>query len=306
MQQHPESGYRVVATYSADDTGLAALRGLLQADAVDDIFFLAPELTESRQTFLELAEEFHVAFRYVPELLNAGVGVPTLRFDIGVPVIEVLETTMQGWGRLSKRLFDIVFAVLLLVLLSPLCLLVGLAILVETGGPIIFKSTRVGRARSFTIYKFRSMQLRFCIGTKYGGEAAQTLYDTLVETSSDRSGPVPKIANDPRITRVGRLLRRFSLDELPQLVNVLRGDMSLVGPRPHFPWEVERYERHHRKVLAVKPGMTGLAQVSGRSDLDFEDEVRLDRYYIEHWNFGLDLLLMLRTIAVIFRSRRAL
>jgi lipopolysaccharide/colanic/teichoic acid biosynthesis glycosyltransferase len=150
------------------------------------------------------------------------------------------------------------------------------------------------------------MRVEFCIGDDYGGPAAAAFYQQLIATGNVRRGPVPKLVDDPRWTRVGRWIRRWSLDELPQLCNVLLGDMSLVGPRPHFPSEIANYERHHRKVLAVKPGLTGLAQVSGRSDLDFEEEVRLDRYYLEHWTWLLDLTIMLRTIVAIVMPRRTI
>ncbi|HPF95561.1 MAG TPA: sugar transferase, partial [bacterium] len=124
----------------------------------------------------------------------------------------------------------------------------------------------------------------------------------LIESQSIKKGPVPKIANDPRVTTVGRIIRRWSIDELPQFFNVLKGDLSLVGPRPHLPREVANYEPHHRRVLAIKPGITGLAQISGRSDLSFDDEVSLDTWYIEHWSPALDIYILLKTPLAVFKG----
>ena len=176
-----------------------------------------------------------------------------------------------------------------ILILWPFLIIIAFVIWLEDGRPVLYKSQRIGRGRAFVFYKFRTMQVKFCTGERYGGAEAERLEQALIEANNVRQGPVPKIVDDPRWTKVGKWLRRLSLDELPQLWNVLQGDMSLVGPRPHIPKEVAQYERHHKKVLAIKPGMTGLAQVSGRSDLDFDDEVRLDRYYIEHWSLWLDV-----------------
>ena len=150
------------------------------------------------------------------------------------------------------------------------------------------------------------MRIEYCTGEGYGGRVAAEYETQLVATRDGRHGPVPKIVDDPRWTRVGKWLRRLSLDELPQLWNVLKGDMSLIGPRPHVPNEVQNYDRHHRKVLAVKPGLTGLPQVSGRSDLDFEDEVRLDRYYLENWTPWFDVRILFKTLVAVVARRQTL
>jgi lipopolysaccharide/colanic/teichoic acid biosynthesis glycosyltransferase len=130
-------------------------------------------------------------------------------------------------------------------------------------------------------------------------------YNELADKNLRKDGPLVKIQDDPRITRVGKFIRRFSIDELPEIFLVLRGDMSLVGPRPHLPEEVAKYERHHKKVLTIKPGITGMAQISGRSDLTFEEEVKLDTYYIENWSIFLDLTIILRTPLAILKRRSA-
>jgi lipopolysaccharide/colanic/teichoic acid biosynthesis glycosyltransferase len=172
----------------------------------------------------------------------------------------------------------------------PICAVIALAIRLESVGPIFYKQVRIGKnGNPFNCYKFRSMVVD-----------ADLRRDEL-GCINEASGPLFKVRKDPRLTRVGRFIRRYSLDELPQLFNVLRGDMSIIGPRPNLPKEVEQYQEWHKKRLSVTPGITGLWQVSGRSDLTFDEMVLLDIYYVENWSLGLDLNILLRSIpAVIF------
>jgi exopolysaccharide biosynthesis polyprenyl glycosylphosphotransferase len=195
-----------------------------------------------------------------------------------------------GWQARAKRAFDIVAAVLLLILLSPLLALLALIIRLDSKGPVIFRQTRCGKdGKLFIFYKFRGMVA--------DAEARQAEFDHLNEAQ----GPIFKMKHDPRVTRVGRVLRRTSLDELPQLWNVLRGEMSLVGPRPPLPKEVERYEAWHQARLRAVPGITGLWQVSGRSHLGFDEMTRLDIEYLNVWSLALDLRILVRTVvAVVF------
>ena len=207
---------------------------------------------------------------------------------IGIPTIGVKEVSI-GSGELGlKRVLDVTISLVGLVLLSPLMLLIAGLIKLTSPGLVLFAQVRAGRnGKPFTFYKFRSMYL--------GAEEEQ---ETLAPFNEAR-GPIFKIRDDPRLTPLGKVLRRTSLDELPQLYNVLRGEMSLVGPRPPVPSEVEQYREWHRKRLEVPPGMTGLWQVRGRSELTFDEMVMLDIYYIENWSLGLDLRIMLRTIPVV-------
>lgn len=307
MVRHPYLGYAVAAKLPASEQSLHRLRDLIKNDAIDEILLIDPKgEAEARQMFLDFAEEHHKIFRYAPDILRSPVGELTVDLDFSVPIIEVPETTLRGWGRVIKRLFDIAGSIAGLVILSPFFLIVAGLIKADSHGPVFYKNKRISRHRLFTLYKFRTMKLEYCVGEEYGGEAAEQFYRRLISTQNARQGPVPKIIDDPRVTRAGKWLRRFSIDEWPQLYNVLKGDMSLVGPRPHYPSEVANYEKHHRKVLAIKPGLTGLAQVNGRSDLDFEDEVRLDRYYIEHWSLWFDLRIIARTLIAIFAKRQTL
>ncbi|MFH1427087.1 MAG: sugar transferase, partial [Patescibacteria group bacterium] len=190
------------------------------------------------------------------------------------------------------------------VIFSPVLFLVALIIKLDSKGPVIYKNERVSRAGTFNLYKFRSMKIQHCVGKEYGDQTALNYEKELISSQNTKAGPVYKIKEDPRLTRVGKFIRRWSLDELPQFYNVLIGNLSLIGPRPHQAREVEKYEHHHKGVLTIKPGLTGLAQISGRSDLGFEEEVKLDTYYIENWSLLFDLAILLRTPLAVFKGRK--
>lgn len=195
---------------------------------------------------------------------------------------------------LIKRSVDVMASLLLIIAFAPLMALVALVIRFESPGPILFRQKRIGRGgRPFTMYKFRTMGV--------GAEAEQERLSHL----NERKGPAFKVPRDPRHTRVGRWVRRMSLDELPNLINVLKGEMSLVGPRPPLPKEVECYQDWHKRRLQVMPGITGLWQVSGRSKLSFDEQCRLDLFYIEHWSLWLDFWIMLRTIPAVLLAKGA-
>jgi lipopolysaccharide/colanic/teichoic acid biosynthesis glycosyltransferase len=201
-----------------------------------------------------------------------------------------------------------VAAVIGIVLTSPLLILTAIAVRLDSCGPIIYKNERVGNdGKKIFVYKFRYFKNEFCISKDNPKLKDALEYEQkLIETQSVRKGPLYKIKDDPRKTRVGKFIEKYSIDELPQFFNVLFGSMSLVGPRPHQQREVEKYMDYHRRLLTIKPGVTGMAQVSGRSDLDFEDEYKLDLYYIENWSLLLDIQICLKTIGVLFRKRRNL
>jgi exopolysaccharide biosynthesis polyprenyl glycosylphosphotransferase len=201
---------------------------------------------------------------------------------------------LEGGQGVAKRLFDVLASTLLIIVSSPLMAVVAILVKVESSGPVLFKQERVGmEGKHFPMLKFRSMVL----------DAEQHLTD--LAHHNEGSGLLFKMKNDPRVTRVGKLLRKFSLDELPQLFNVFAGSMSLVGPRPPLPSEVAAYEQDVRRRLLVKPGLTGLWQVSGRSNLSWQDSVRLDLYYVENWSLAGDLMILLRTFRAVFRGAGA-
>ena len=213
----------------------------------------------------------------------------------GLPLLHVEEPQFTGARRVLKGAFDRVAALIVLALTLPLILVIALGVRLSGPGPVIFRQTRTGRlGREFTLFKFRSMYVD-----------AERRRAELADRNDRAEGLLFKVRNDPRITPIGRLLRRFSLDELPQLVNIVLGHMSLVGPRPPLPDEVALYEDHVRRRLLVKPGLTGLWQVSGRSDLTWEESVRLDLRYVENWSLALDLMILWKTGSAISRGRGA-
>ena len=213
----------------------------------------------------------------------------------GLPLLQVTEPEFSGAGRVLKGTLDVLGSLVLVLLLSPVLLGVALAVRLSGPGAVLFRQTRIGRGgEPFTILKFRTMH----------ADAEQRLAE-LRAHNDHGDGVLFKLRDDPRITRIGRHLRRFSLDELPQLFNVLSGRMSLVGPRPPLPSEVERYEQHVHRRLLVKPGLTGLWQVSGRSDLDWSETVRLDLYYVENWSVSLDAEILWKTLRVVMQGSGA-
>jgi len=213
-----------------------------------------------------------------------------------VPLLTFEPVAQEEWKLLLKRAMDFGLTLTVMPLVLPLMAVIALAIELDSPGPVLFKQVRVGQSkRRFLLYKFRTMV--------EGSEELQAQLEHLNEAE----GPIFKIKNDPRVTRVGRWLRRTSLDELPQLFNVLRGEMSLVGPRPLPVRDVSLFDRGiQRRRFSVKPGLTGSWQVSGRSDLGFSEWLRLDLWYIEHWSLGLDLRILVQTVPAVLRAHGAM
>lgn len=249
---------------------------------------------------MELCRETHTLYHFIPRQMQIHRSKVDIQLINDCPLISVKTTPLDGWGKVVKRIFDIIFASIALIILSPFMLLTAIAIKLDSKGPVIFSKLddgspvkRVGeKGKLINFYKFRSMH-----------DKTHGLRYTKLAEKNKRSGPYFKITNDPRITRVGRILRKYDIDEWPQFWNVLRGEMSIVGPRPHLPDEVEKYDKHHKFVLSIKPGITGLAQVSGRSNLHFQEEFALDTFYIENWSLWLDIKICIQTVWVIVRGR---
>ncbi|MBI2476704.1 sugar transferase, partial [Candidatus Uhrbacteria bacterium] len=261
---------------------------------------------EDALKIMAFCEQNHISLMYTTDIL----GVSTLRLAshtfAGIPLLEVRRTPLDGRGKIYKRMFDIASALFLIVMTLPLQAVVTLLLALEQQGSVLFSRlpngrpvTRIGEnGKPFHFVKFRSMVkdahvLRFD-------------KDFIAANGNERgNSPLFKLKNDPRVTRIGRVLRRTSIDEIPQFYLVLAGKMSLIGPRPHLPEEVAEYKPEWRKVLNIKPGVTGMAQISGRADLDFEDEVRLDTFYIENWSPLLDLQILLKTPLAVFKAKGA-
>jgi exopolysaccharide biosynthesis polyprenyl glycosylphosphotransferase len=271
------------------------IRARLAAVPLDELVIGDSALGE--QELLEIAEAAHrrgVAVRVAPKTTE----ILTERVEYipgqAVPLFELRPPVLAGADWAVKRSFDLVVSVAVLVLFLPVWALIALAVKLSSSGPVLYRDRRVGVGEhEFDMLKFRTM---------YDDAAEQ---QERLERENDADGALFKLRRDPRVTSVGKLLRRFSLDEIPQLFNVLRGQMSLVGPRPLPLRDFRRLEDWHRKRYLVLPGMTGLWQVSGRSDLGFDELVRLDFYYLENWSLGLDVSILLKTIPAVLARRGA-
>jgi exopolysaccharide biosynthesis polyprenyl glycosylphosphotransferase len=220
----------------------------------------------------------------------------------GIPLIGIPPLRPTWSSLLIKRAVDVIVSSVMLVLLVPLALVIAIAIRFDSPGPILYRHGRVGlRGKRFRLLKFRTMKLEFCRGSEYGGETADAAFSKLMNDPERRAEfeATQKLETDPRVTRLGHVLRRFSVDELPQLVNVLRGDISLVGPRPITAEELNRYGDKVEQLLGLRPGLTGYWQINGRSRLSYEDRVRLDISYCNNWSLGLDLTILAKTARVL-------
>jgi exopolysaccharide biosynthesis polyprenyl glycosylphosphotransferase len=274
---------------------LADLDDVLSNQSVDEVIIADPDFPQDDA--VELVDQCHrrgVRVRLAPSTMEILIHRAEFVPGQSVPLFELGPPVFEGVDFALKRTFDIIGAIVLLVLASPVLLAIAIAVWVSSRGPIFFSSMRRGIGqRPFACLKFRTMHT----------DAEERQAD--LEELNEASGALFKIREDPRLTRIGRLLRRFSLDELPQLVNVLRGDMSLVGPRPLPERDYAMLDDWHRKRYLVLPGITGLWQVSGRSELDFDELVHLDFLYLESWSLALDLTILLKTIPAVFTRRGA-
>jgi exopolysaccharide biosynthesis polyprenyl glycosylphosphotransferase len=270
--------------------GVEELTRFMVEHPVDEVLFtdVVKCMTEVEEMVLRCSEQ-GIRTTLVADLFSAGIMKSEFSLFGTVPLIHYHTPPGDRWELTLKRLIDVVGSILLLLILSPLFLIIGLGILANSPGPILYKQKRVGlNGRLFSMYKFRSMVV---------GADAQ-LAD--LRSANEMEGPVFKLRDDPRVTSFGRWLRRYSLDELPQLWNVFRGDMSLVGPRPPRPDEVREYDRKDRRRLSMRPGLTCTWQVSGRNEIsNFDSWVRLDLEYIDNWSLGLDLILLARTVPAV-------
>ncbi len=305
----PELGYQIVGFLDDDaqkgSTDLGRLRALgglenflhvLNSERVSDVIITLPWTYHDKILGLvEQAEQRQIRVRLVPDVFQLTMSRVDVDDSLGIPLLGARPAAIRGSGLLLKRALDLIGGGLLFVLTLPLMGLAALGIKLDSPGPVIFKQTRVGKnGRLFTCYKFRSMR-----------QGAEEEKQALLHLNEAGNGPLFKIRDDPRCTRVGRLIRRTSIDELPQLLNVFRGEMSLVGPRPPEPAEVEQYQPWHRQRLSVTPGLTGLWQISGRSDVSFDEMALLDIWYAENWSVELDIKILLKTIPVVLLGRGA-
>ena len=293
LSQNPELGYASEGVLKEDQTGILGER--LQRVQVDEVMLASREMgSQEIMQVMAICQEQRVRFSMVPNLFNVLTSRIQVREIAGVPIFVLDERIFLRSSRILKRSIDLVIGAVALILGSPIIVLTSLLIKLDSRGPILLRQTRIGKSsRSFTVFKFRSMR-----------EDADSMKEELMHLNESQ-GPLFKMKNDPRMTRVGRAIRKLSIDELPQLINVMRGEMSLVGPRPPLPSEVDQYESWQRKRFEVLPGITGLAQISGRSDLSFDETLRFDFFYIENWSPLMDLKIILKTLPGVILGRGA-
>lgn len=271
------------------------LENILQKFVVDDVIFAVSRsrLEELEEIFMlcqELGINTRVALNIFPKF-NSRMHLEEVS---GVPLLTFTRIPTDVFSLFIKRLMDIILGTILFILLIPVMILISLAIKIDSRGPVLFKQWRLGlNGRRFLLYKFRTMF-----------EGAEKLREE-VSHLNIMDGPVFKAPKDPRLTRVGKFLRKFSLDELPQLYNVIKGEMSLVGPRPLIPEEIEKFQRWQKRRLSMKPGLTCLWQISGRSKLDFETWMKLDLEYIDNWSLKKDFIILLKTIPAVLTGKGA-
>lgn len=302
FSEHPEYGFRVVGQVRELGARVPQhLEELFKKTPIDDVLVADEAMSDAAwEHVMAFVDAHQRTLKYAADLRWRKQSRREMSVIGTTPVVELKRTRLEGWGSVAKRLFDILGASGLLLLLAPFMLLIAVCIKLDSRGPVFFRTLdderpveRIGvGGRPFHHLKFRTMV----------PQTHMLRYTRLAQHNTRADGPLVKVNNDPRVTRFGRLLRRYSIDELPELFLVLAGSMSLVGPRPHFPEEVARYSASERRVLTVKPGMSGLAQISGRSELPFAEEVRLDTYYVENWSMLLDLWILLKTPWVVVRG----
>lgn len=281
-----QSGYSIV-------TDFKGLADFIRAHVVDEVMVCLPMKSLYNQSLdiTRLCGEQGIIVRFLSDFFDVGLATPRAEMVGDDSVITLQTGAIQDWMLLVKRAMDVFFSLILLIILSPALALVAILIKLTSPGPVLFVQERVGlNKRKFRLYKFRTMVA-----------GAEKMQKDLVHLN-EVSGPVFKIKDDPRITRIGKFLRKTSLDELPQLFNVLKGDMSLVGPRPPIPSEVGKYELPYLRRLSMKPGITCLWQVSGRNSIPFEKWMELDQQYIDQWSLWMDLKILAKTVVTVMKG----
>lgn len=318
LEMRADLGYRVIAvltTESGEDLDIvggkpvlgdfSALPDLVRQFGIREVIITENRLSSDRlfEMMMQIGRKGRVEFRYAPSLFEL-LPQKTSVDQIGVlPMVRLFREPLSDGSRFIKRLSDLAIATIAILITAPLWIVSALAVKFGSRGPVFFKQERVGMdGRVFLCYKFRTMQADADEGIHREAYRQNIESEDLANTGSAHQPVYGKVKNDERITNAGKWLRRTSIDELPQFLNVLKGDMSVVGPRPPIPYEVEEYELRHRKRLDMKPGITGLWQVSGRNRLPFEEMVRIDIYYIENWSLFLDAKILMQTIPAVVRG----
>lgn len=301
-------GYHVLngslADFNARTAGLDDVLGVHKHHHIDEIIHMHANSTEDAR-WLGFCQQQNIAYRFIPSIMGLyGTNVQTSLHG-GVPVLELRTTPLEGWGRIVKRIVDFITSLLGVVILSPLFLVIAIAIKLTDPGPVFYLDERLSRTgKKIKIYKFRSMKAEYCDGGKFGSKTREEVIASFGDPKLvEEFKKYQKLKKDPRVSSLGRFMRKTSIDELAQLLNVFKGDLSLVGPRPIVESELDRYGELGGKFLAIKPGLTGLWQVSGRNDISYKERVELDIYYVENWSLWLDITILWRTLGVVVRGR---
>ncbi|MDB5054939.1 MAG: exopolysaccharide biosynthesis polyprenyl glycosylphosphotransferase [Bacilli bacterium] len=270
------------------------LKNILHTEHIDELIITIPSERDLVNKMINDLRKLNVKITIIPDMFNLVMNTVEIGNINDLPAVTLVKTPMRGLALIVKRFFDMLASVTALIIISPVILITVVAIKLDSKGPVLYRQKRLGKnGKFFNMLKFRSMHIN-----------SDELLEEL-KKHNEMDGFAFKMKNDPRITKIGRLIRKYSIDELPQLLNVIKGDMSLVGPRPPLPTEVELYEDYEWRRLEVLPGLTGLWQVSGRSNLSFQQWMNLDIYYIENWSLALDFKIILKTVPVVLKGEGA-
>jgi exopolysaccharide biosynthesis polyprenyl glycosylphosphotransferase len=299
VKEHLDPKYKSIPIFESFEVACSALgadkiRSIIQTE-------LYSGATKNNE-ILTYAQSNHSAYRFIPGNTELFVGnIEVELFRSSIPVISVHQTPLVGWGRVVKRLFDISISLLILIILSPFILILIILLLILDPGPVIFKQKRVTRFNTtFNVYKFRTMKKKLS-----GRDPIEVFKELNRNDLVEAYRSSQKLKYDPRISGFGAFIRKYSLDEIPQLINVIKGDISLVGPRAVIPEELKYYKDKDSLLLSVKTGITGLAQVSGRSNIDYYERAKIDLYYVQNWSFWLDLTIIFKTLRVLLNRSGA-
>lgn len=292
--------YKIVKTFvNTKELTTNKLDSISKSSHLDLVIVADENADDAKQVeIMEFCQLRHIGYQYAPSISGIYTSKIYSTQIGGTPILELRPTPIEGWGRVTKRLFDVIFTTIIAVITLPLQLVLYLLIKITDPGPAIYKHECYGReGKKIFVYKFRTMYSKYSLGEKFGGRTIEDVLKQLPKDKVEEFRKNAKIKNDPRVSRLGKFLRRTSLDELPQLFNVLKGDLSLVGPRPLPESELELVGgmKNLSRIVTIRPGITGLWQVSGRNDLEYSERVKLNVYYIENWSIWLDLKILFKT-----------
>lgn len=298
IHRNSSLGMKIINSINPDK--ISILENYFHHYHFDDII-LAHSTMEERKVLdiIRFCEDKNIVFRQIPNVYDVqSIHLRSITIG-GIPLIEFTYTNLEGWGHIVKRTIDLVGCLIALIILAIPMLIIALIIKLDSRGPVFYRHERIGRdGKLFNLLKFRTMKHEYCRGKNYGGEKAEKYFDSLMSNPDLKAEFEQdyKLKNDPRITNFGHFLRKTSLDELPQFINVLFGELSLVGPRPIVKGEMDKYGIFQNKRHIIRPGITGLWQISGRNDIPYEERIKLDLFYIHNWSLWMDIGILIKTL----------